>query len=204
MLAIIDYGLGNLASISNMLKRIGLDAEITSDLGIIGKADKLILPGVGAFEHGMNNIVDLEMLPVLNERVMGQGIPILGICLGMQLMTEKSEEGSLPGLGWFNAETVRFNPEKSLGVTKIPHMGWNTVKIHKRHDLFDSVHDEPRFYFVHSYHAVCRDEEDILTTSFHGYDFVSAIAKDNIVGVQFHPEKSHKFGMIFLRNWALS
>lgn len=204
MITIIDYGLGNLASIHNMLKRIGVAAEVTSDINRIEKADKLILPGVGAFDNGMKSIKEFGLLAVLNERVKEQGVPILGICLGMQLMTQRSEEGSLPGLGWIDADTVRFNAENSPNAIKIPHMGWNTVKIHKRHDLFENIHDEPRFYFVHSYHAVCKNAKDILTTTIHGYDFISAFAKGNITGVQFHPEKSHKFGMIFLRNWALS
>lgn len=204
MITIINFGLGNLSSIHNMLKRIGIDAIVTSDINVIEKADKLILPGVGAFDHGMKNISEIGLLPILNKLVLNQGMPILGICLGMQLMTQKSEEGELPGLGWFDAATIRFNPEKSYSVMKIPHMGWNTVKVHTHQKLFNEIHEEPRFYFVHSYHVVCLHDNDIMTTTFYGYDFVSAMAKENIVGVQFHPEKSHKFGMTFLRNWVLS
>lgn len=205
MVTIIDYKLGNIASIANMLSRMNIDNLITSDVDIIENANKLILPGVGAFDQGMRNLTDLGLLDVLNKHVLKHGIPILGICLGMQLMTKKSEEGFLSGLSWFDAETVKFKPEKSNDANiKVPHMGWNEVKPISKKELFENIYSEPRFYFVHSYHVVCNRASDIVAMTFYGYSFTSAIAKENIIGVQFHPEKSHKFGMTFLRNWALS
>lgn len=202
MLVIIDCGMGNLGSIANMLKKVGAEATISSNISDIEKAEKLILPGVGAFDYGMEKLGDLGLIPVLNHKVIESGTPILGICLGMQLFTNSSEEGSLPGLGWIKAETVRFRFDNIQGKNRIPHMGWNTVKIVRNSPLFDDFDPEPRFYFVHSYHVRCRDEDDILTKTFYGYEFASSIWRKNIVGVQFHPEKSHKFGMKFLRNFV--
>ena len=204
MVVIVDYGMGNLASIGNMLKKAGVQALISADIASIERAEKLILPGVGAFEHGMANMHKLGLFPLLNDRVINRKIPILGICLGMQLMTKKSEEGALPGFGWVDAATVRFKFGQGQNDLKIPHMGWNTVKIRKEAEFFKAIIQEPRFYFVHSYHVVCANETDIWTTTFHGYEFVSAFLRDNIAGVQFHPEKSHKMGLAFLRAWAMS
>ncbi len=193
--------MGNLGSIKNMLKKIDIEAEITSDLTKIKQATKLILPGVGAYDAGMENIKKMGLLPVLNDLVLIKKIPVLGICLGMQLMTRKSEEGVLPGLGWIEADTKRFvfPPEFNL---KIPHMGWNNIKVIKKGPISKNLNNTSRFYFVHSYHAVCDKEEDILFQTNYGYDFTCAFSKDNIIGVQFHPEKSHKFGMELLRNFS--
>lgn len=202
MVVIINYGMGNIGSISNMLKRVGAEAIVSSNPQEIKKAARLILPGVGAFNNGMDNLNNLGLTSVLNEKVIQQKTPILGICLGMQLMTKSSEEGSRPGLGWIDASTIRFKFGKEKQNLKIPHMGWNTIKWKKESVLFRDMFEEPRFYFVHSYHAVCNDEEDILATTNYGYDFVSAFQRDNIIGVQFHPEKSHKFGMQVLRNFV--
>ena len=201
MVVIINYGMGNIGSISNMLKRIGAEAVVSSNPQEIRKAARLILPGVGAFNNGMDNLNNLGLTFVLNEMVIQQKTPILGICLGMQLMTKSSEEGSRPGLGWIDATTVRFKFGKEEQNLKIPHMGWNVIQWRKESVLFKDMPEEPRFYFVHSYHAVCNDKEDILATTNYGYDFVSAFQKGNIIGVQFHPEKSHKFGMQVLRNF---
>ena len=201
MITIIK-GLGNTGSISNMLKKIGANSVIASDISMIEKSEKLILPGVGSFDSGMTNLVQEGLLEVLNKKVIGEKIPILGICLGMQLFTKKSEEGNLQGLGWIDAQTIRFKFDEKNNNLKIPHMGWNTVYLKKENQLFREMFAEPRFYFVHSYHVVCNNEQNILTTTHHGYEFVSSIQKDNIMGVQFHPEKSHKFGMKLLRNFA--
>jgi glutamine amidotransferase len=202
MIVIVDYRLGNLGSIKNMLKRIGSESLISSNVSDIERAEKLILPGVGNFEQGMRNLEALGLLPVLEERVIQKRAPILGICLGMQLFTRKSEEGESTGLGWIDAEVVRFKFDDKERHLKIPHMGWNLVEIRQRDPLFEEMYPEPRFYFVHSYHVACRNEEEVLTQTFYGYKFVSSVKKENIYGVQFHPEKSHKFGMKLLDNFV--
>jgi len=202
MIVIVDYGLGNLKSISNMFNKIGEQAVISSKVSDIEKAHKLILPGVGAFDKGMNNLHESGFIPVLNKKVMDLKTPILGICLGMQLFTTRSEEGSHEGLDWIEAETVRFKFENNQSNLKIPHMGWNSITIQKQNSLFKDFHQEPRFYFVHSYHLRCRYKKDILTTSHYGYDFPSSVQHENKIGVQFHPEKSLKYGMKFLGNFV--
>jgi glutamine amidotransferase len=203
MIAIIDFDMGNLGSIHNMLSRLGFDSEITSDLDRIRDAEKLILPGVGAFDMAMANLAERGMIPVLNDLVLKRKVTVLGICLGMQLLSHRSEEGKIPGLGWIDAETIRFkfDPEQNL---RIPHMGWNTVDIQQESCLFKDMHEKPRFYFVHTYHVKCESEETVLTTTHYGFDFTSSIVKDNVYGAQFHPEKSHKFGMKILQNFAES
>ncbi len=202
MIVIVDYGLGNLGSIKNMFKKIGAETVISSDRLDIERADKLILPGVGRFDQGMMNLRNLELVAVLTDKVIRERAPILGICLGMQLFTRKSEEGESIGLGWIDAEVVRFKFADKERHLKIPHMGWNLAKIRQRDALFEEMDPEPRFYFVHSFHVVCKNESDILAKTFHGYEFASAIRKQNIYGVQFHPEKSHKFGMKLLSNFV--
>jgi glutamine amidotransferase len=202
MIIIIDYGLGNLGSMANMLKKIGAVAVVSSDPSAIGAANKLILPGVGSFDEGMKNLKTRGLLQVLNKRVLEDKIFILGVCLGMHLFTKKSEEGKIAGLGWIDAETVRFKFDGEKEKLKIPHMGWNTIKVKKESTLFRDPFPEMRFYFVHSYHAVCLKDDDILTETHYGYDFTSSFQRENIIGVQFHPEKSHKFGMKLLKNFA--
>ncbi len=202
MIAIVDYRMGNLGSIQNMLKRIGVRAVITSDAEVIAKASGLILPGVGAFDTGMENIEQLGLLPVLTAMVMDRRTPLLGICLGMQLLTERSEEGRRPGLGWIEGETIRFRIEQKRHGLKVPHMGWNTVAVRRRDTLFKDLDEDAGFYFVHSYHVVCRREEDVLATTNHEYDFVSALERGNLRATQFHPEKSHRYGMQVLRNFV--
>jgi glutamine amidotransferase len=202
MIVIIDYGLGNLGSMANMLKKIGAQAVVSSDPLVIGEAEKLILPGVGSFDGGMKNLESRGLLQVLNERVLEGKVLILGVCLGMQLLSNKSEEGQMPGLGWLDAKTIRFNFKDANANLKIPHMGWNQLIVRQSHPLFADLEDINRFYFVHSYHVVCADQDNILATTSYGFDFTSAIVKDNIMGVQFHPEKSHRFGMRLLKNFA--
>jgi glutamine amidotransferase len=201
-IVIINYGMGNLGSISNMLKYLGLGATISADVEDIANADKLILSGVGAFDAGIKNLTEGGFLESLRNKVLDGRTPILGICLGMQLFTKRSEEGTLTGLGWIEAETVRFTFNDYTRNLKIPHMGWNTVTLKRGNPLFNGMPEECRFYFVHSYHLVCDHEEDILGCTMHGYEFVSAVAVGNIFGVQFHPEKSHRFGMQVLKNFA--
>jgi imidazole glycerol-phosphate synthase subunit HisH len=201
MITIIDYKTGNLGSIKNILKRIGEDSVITSDKGEIAKAAKLILPGVGAFDTGMKNLAELDLIDVLNKKVIVEKTPVLGICLGMQLLSKGSEEGLLPGLGWLNATTVRFRFLDTQEY-KIPHMGWNFIQEHKASRLFQDMYNDTRFYFVHSYFFKANDPEDILTSTTYEIEFTSAVERGNILGVQFHPEKSHKFGMKLLKNFV--
>lgn len=202
MIVIVDYKMGNLNSILNMLKRIGASGTISSNHADIEAADKLILPGVGAFDNGIRNIDELGLLPVLNHKVLVNKTPVLGICLGMQLLTRSSEEGKRLGLGWIEGDTVRFGFNPLETGLKIPHMGWNTVDVVRENALFADFEGEPRFYFVHSYHVVCDHPEDVLTTTQHGYAFASSVHRANVWGTQFHPEKSHKFGMRLLTNFT--
>lgn len=200
MITIVDYKMGNLGSILNMLKKLGQAALVTADPALIERADKLVLPGVGAFDAGMNNLERSGLIPLLNRRVLEDRVPTLGICLGMQLMTRSSEEGTRAGLGWINAEALRFRPTDAA--LKVPHMGWNRVLPARTSALTDELPEEPRFYFVHSFYVRCLDSADVLLTTPFGEPFASAFQRGNVWGVQFHPEKSHKFGMALLRNFA--
>lgn len=202
MITIIDYKVGNLGSIKNMLKKVGEQSIITSNLDDVKNAEKLILPGVGSFDNGVRNLRELGLWEVLNEKVLVKKTPIMGICLGAQLMTTGSEEGNEAGFGWVDAETVRFDIDKTSRL-KVPNMGWNYTHIMKESKLFDQHLEEvPRFYFVHSYHFKVHNPAQILTNSTYSYEFVSAFEKDKIIGVQFHPEKSHKYGMSLFRNFV--
>jgi imidazole glycerol-phosphate synthase subunit HisH len=200
MIAIVNYGLGNIGSIKNMLKRIGVEAETIANPSDLAKASKIILPGVGAFDTGMQYLTDHGWIEKLNQKVLVEKIPTLGICLGMQLMTQRSEEGLLPGLGWVDGEVVRF-PSSSL---KVPHMGWNVVNVENTDKSIFANEGAPelRFYFVHSYYVSLANPTYQLGETSYGQKFTSAFHKGNIYGVQFHPEKSHKFGMRLLKNFA--
>lgn len=201
MITIVDYGMGNLGSVANMFKRIGVNSEITSDLERIAKAEKILLPGVGAFDAAMQRINNGGFREVLDKKVLKEKVPTLGICLGMQLLTDSSEEGVLSGLGWITAKTIKFSFNKDQNL-KVPHMGWNLVHEVRESPLTKDLPNEPRFYFVHSYHVQVIHPEHILMTTHFGFDFHSIIQKDNVFGAQFHPEKSHKFGMKLLENFA--
>ena len=202
MLCIIDYGLGNVNSVRNMLKKIGVSAQISRSPDDIRKAKKLILPGVGAFDTGMRNLHELGLIPVLEEQVFERSVPILGICLGMQLMSKSSEEGRLPGLGWIDGNTKRFLLDGANAHLPVPHMGWNEVAIAKPHWLSANLPANSRFYFVHSYHVDCANQDDVLLYANYGISFSAAICSRNVLGVQFHPEKSYKFGMALLESFA--
>jgi len=195
---IVDYGMGNLGSIMNMIKRVGGRAFVSSQAHELERADRLILPGVGHFARGMDELKRRHLIPYLVERVIERKSKILGICLGAQLMTKFSEEGSVDGLGWIQATTRRFVVDPQL---KIPHMGWNEVVFKKESRLLKGLPSPSRFYFVHSYYLESEESEDILMTSHYGKDFVCAFEKENRFACQFHPEKSHKFGMIVIKNF---
>jgi len=199
---IIDYKTGNLGSILNMFKKIGVEATVSSNVLDIERADKIILSGVGSFDSGIDNLKDAGLIPVLNEMVLVKKIPILGICLGMQLFSKKSEEGKLAGFNWINAETVRFKFDDRETNLKVPHMGWDTINTKRESPLLANMYQEARFYFVHSYHLICENQEDVIATTNHGYEFPSIVQKENIFGVQFHPEKSHKFGIKLFENFV--
>lgn len=199
MITLIDYGVGNLGSVQNMLKKLGAESTIASDIATIERATKLILPGVGAFDAGMVQLNSSGLRPALDAAVLDRKVPVAGICLGMQLITERSEEGQLPGLGWIPARTVRFKPAADENM-KIPHMGWSVVTKAKQSPALDLLEDEPRFYFVHSYYVDCSDRDDVLLTAQYGsVRFDAAFERMNILGFQFHPEKSHRFGMTLLK-----
>ena len=201
MIGIIDYGMGNLGSVKKKLDRINSAAIISHKPEELKDCKKLILPGVGHFAAAVKELKARGLWDFLNEAVLVQNIPILGICLGMQLMAKSSTEGDVEGLGWFNAEVVRFDVADKLKY-KVPHIGWNHVEMKKDHPIFDQVDRTTGFYFVHAYHLHCNDETDILNITTYEYPFVSAVQKGNIIGLQYHPEKSHDAGEQIFRNFS--
>ena len=202
MITIIDYGAGNIKSIRNMLKKIGVESIISSNPNEIKRADKLILPGVGHFDYGMKSLLNSGLIEVLKETVILNKKPLLGICLGAQLLGKGSEEGKEKGLSWIDMNVVKFDISKINSQFKIPHMGWAELNLKKDSKLIENFSVDARFYFVHNYHMVVNNPDNILATSIYGYEFTSAIENANIYGVQFHPEKSHKFGMKLLENFS--
>lgn len=199
LVTIPDLSIGNLAAVANMVHRIGGEAIITSKPTDLKNAQRIILAGVGAFDTGMRALEEEGWLEPL-KKIKNEGqVPILGICLGMQLMCRSSEEGKLPGIGWFNADVKKIIPSNSE--IKVPHMGWNTVQVQKSNSLIPDNAEEQRFYFVHSYHAVCTEPQDVLASTFYGCELTAGISKQNIYGMQFHPEKSHRFGLSLIKNF---
>ncbi len=198
---IVDYGMGNLRSISNKFRKLNLDVKISSDLSEIRSADKLILPGVGHFKTGMTKLNDTGLVDLLDTMVLKDKIPVLGICLGLQLFTRYSEEGNVAGLGWIDAETVRFTVSDKTKY-KVPHMGWNSVEIVNNNELDKDLVNGELFYFVHSYHVKCNDQDAVWMKTSYDYEFVSALRKENIYGTQFHPEKSHEAGLQIIKRFA--
>jgi glutamine amidotransferase len=198
MITIIDLDLCNLGSVLNMLKKIGKTATVLTRADDLKVAKKIILPGVGSFDNAMKNLNESGLKELLIQRVRIDKVPILGICLGMQLLTNGSEEGHESGLGFIDAQTIKFQSD----TMKIPHMGWNGLTKKKSHALIDNLEEDARFYFVHSFYVKCVNSADTLTTTNYIHEFDSAIQKDNVMGVQFHPEKSHQFGMQLMKNFA--
>ncbi len=202
MISIVNYGAGNFKSVSNMLKKIGVQSIYSDQVADFEQAEKIIIPGVGHFDHGMKQLEKSGLIEVLNKRVLEDKIPILGICLGAQLLGLDSEEGSKTGLSWIDMHNRKFKFEGDNSRLKVPHMGWNEIVPHKSSPLLADLEKGSRFYFVHSYFMDCANEDEILMKTNYGIPFTSAVQKDNIFGVQFHPEKSHKFGMQLLRNFS--
>jgi glutamine amidotransferase len=201
MIAVIDYGMGNVGSIINMLKKIGADALLAKNPEDIIKSDKIILPGVGSFDSGMNKLKKSGMYEEIKKHALVEKKPLLGICLGMQMLGRKSEEGVEEGLGFIPFDNIKFNFNGSKDI-KIPHMGWDVTEINLKDDpIVKDLDSFQRYYFVHSYHAVCDNNENILMTCDYGYEFAAAVKNGNIYGFQFHPEKSHRFGMALLENF---
>ena len=201
MIVIIDTKMGNVKSIQSMLRKIGVKSQISHDLEVIASASRYILPGVGSFDTGMHYLNSSGIKEVLDRNVLEYKKPILGICLGMQLLTKGSQEGELEGLGWIDAEAYKFD-FKTLNIDlPVPNMGWNIAQKSKENRLWDGL-DENRFYFVHSYYVKTKVADETLSSSQYGVEFASSIGKDNIYGVQFHPEKSHRYGMQLLKNFS--
>ena len=198
---IIDYDMGNVKSIQNQLKRISYNSVISSDKKEIDKADKLILPGVGHFSQGMKNIIEHDLFDTLNYVVTEKKTPILGICLGMQLFTEYSEEGQSTGFGWLEATTIKLPIYNESKQYRIPHIGWNNLYINRKCNLLEGINENDYFYFVHSFYVKSSHEQNILAKTNYSEEFISAIQKDNIYGTQFHPEKSHQSGIKILKNF---
>jgi len=203
MITVLDYGVGNLTSIKNMLRKAGVEALITGDSTDVSGATSIILPGMGHFDNCMIRFNESGLRPLVENLVHEKKIPVLGICVGLQMFMESSEEGKQPGLGWIKGRTIRFNEARMQEQQKIPNMGWQEINASKPSKLLEQL-DRSRFYFAHSYHVQPEINEDVLLTCHYGYDFVAAIERDNIVGVQFHPEKSHRFGMQLLKNFSLN
>lgn len=200
MIAIVDYDIGNLGAVANMLRRLGADCEITADAARIKAADRIILPGNGAFDACMRGLRASGLVPVLEAKVRGRGAPLLGICVGAQMLGHGSEEGHEPGLGWLDLQVRRFPAQPGL---RVPHMGWNGVRVEQPgHALVAGLGEDTRFYFLHSYFMVPADPADMLLSADYSGRFAAGVASGNLAGVQFHPEKSHRYGKQLLANFA--
>ncbi len=202
MITIIDYGLGNIQAFVNVYRRLHIPVAIAKSADDLVGATKLILPGVGAFDHAMRKLEESGMRSTLTKMVIDQSIPVLGICVGMQILAESSDEGSLPGLGWVPGHVRSFSSLENQSKLPLPHMGWNDVYSLNVSNLFKGLEKNSRFYFLHSYFFECYQSEQAIATSSYGLDFTCAVAVDNVYGVQFHPEKSHQFGVTLLKNFA--
>tara|TARA_B100002051_G_scaffold272160_1_gene308281 strand:- start:795 stop:1409 length:615 start_codon:yes stop_codon:yes gene_type:complete len=202
MIGIIDYGSGNVQAIATIYKKLNIDYLLICDKSDLKKADKLILPGVGAFDATMQQLIDSGLRDKLDNLVINKKTPILGICVGLQVMGFGSDEGELPGLGWIPGKVKKFDDTKIKSKPKLPHMGWNTIKDIQNHKLFNDIDSDFGFYFVHSFYFECEKDENILSTSSYGVEFASSIYANHIFGTQFHPEKSHGNGLQLLKNFA--
>lgn len=202
MISIVDYGLGNIQAFLNVYRRLNVDAVRATNADDLRGATKVILPGVGAFDRAMQRLEASGMRSVLDDLVLDQHVPVLGVCVGMQMLANRSDEGDALGLGWIPGHVERMDHIGGSGPLALPHMGWNDVTPTKNSRLFAGLNPEPRFYFLHSYYVVCERPSDIAATANYGSDFSCAVSTGNIYGVQFHPEKSHQFGTRLLQNFA--
>ncbi len=203
MIGIIDYGCGNILAISNVYKRLKIQTKIVSNISELDKSiTRLILPGVGAFDEAVSKLKDSGLIDKLNEAVIEQRLPVLGICVGMQIMSKASEEGALEGLNWIPGNVKRFDDKLFETYPKTPHMGWNEINLLKDCKLFEGIDKERGFYFIHSYYYECLEKKNSLAKTFYGNEFDSAVNLDNIYGVQFHPEKSHSNGITLFKNFS--
>lgn len=202
MITIIDYGVGNINAFVNVYKRVNVPTKIAKTAADLEGAQKIILPGVGHFDHAMSELIKSGMREKLDELVMEKKIPVIGICVGMQMMGNSSDEGKLAGLGWIDASIKKFDETKIKQVTRLPHMGWNDVNPVISNPLFEGLEKDALFYFLHSYYFECNNSSDILATSDYGGEFSCAAHHENIYGIQFHPEKSHHYGETLLHNFA--
>jgi glutamine amidotransferase len=202
MITIVDYGLGNILAFANVYKRLNMPIAVAKNADDLKGASKVILPGVGAFDHAMERLDRSGMRETLDQIVLRDRVPVLGICVGMQILATSSEEGSLPGLGWIDGQVKKFDVSTLLHGTRLPHMGWNDVTPLTSNGLFAGLEGDARFYFLHSYYFHCARRENVLATADYGSKFSCAVNSGNIYGVQFHPEKSHHFGTQLLKNFA--
>ncbi len=202
MITIVNYGSGNIQAIGNIYKRLNIEFTVADTTEALNSATKLILPGVGAFDKTMNQLIDSGMKSRLDFLVLENRVPVLGICVGMQILANGSEEGNLPGLGWIAGKVKKFDVSKFIHKPHVPHMGWNNVKPALEHPLFKNMDEQQWFYFLHSYYFECSDSSNILSTTEYGGQFASAVYNKNIFGTQFHPEKSHHNGIQLLKNYA--
>ena len=201
MIAIIDYGVGNIRAFANIYKKLGIPIIIARKEDDLKGADRLILPGVGAFDHAMLQLKESGMKEFLDELVLKDKIPVIGICVGMQMLAHSSEEGQLQGLGWLDASVKKFDGNTIHYSTHLPHMGWNDVKPIKENTILNGLEKDAKFYFLHSYYFHCNHQENVIATTNYGMEFSCGVNKENIYGVQFHPEKSHQFGVQLLENF---
>lgn len=202
MIAIIDYGVGNIRAFANIYKKLDVDFKIAKTAKDLENVEKLILPGVGAFDHAMEQLDASGMRQRLDELVVDKRLPVIGICVGMQMLAHSSDEGKHHGLGWIDASVKKFDETKIHFKTHLPHMGWNDVKVVKQNKLMNALEQDAKFYFLHSYYFHCNNHNDSIAESDYGIEFSCAVNKDNVYGVQFHPEKSHHYGIQLLKNFA--